>query len=126
MKRLALWVLVGAGVALAGGVAYATIPDGSGVIHACYARSGGALHVIDTASDSCKSTETPLDWNTQGVPGPQGPQGPKGDKGDKGDTGDTGPQGLQGPKGDKGDTGDTGPQGPPGPAGPAGTDGEGV
>jgi hypothetical protein len=41
MKVRLLVPLAVAGLALAGGVAYATIPDG-GVIHGCYARSGGA------------------------------------------------------------------------------------
>jgi hypothetical protein len=30
--------------ALVGGIAYATIPDGNGVIHACFAKSGGVRH----------------------------------------------------------------------------------
>jgi len=30
-------------LALAAGVAYATIPDGQSVIHGCYSKSGGAL-----------------------------------------------------------------------------------
>ena len=29
------------------GAAFATIPDGNGVIHGCYQKSGGALRVID-------------------------------------------------------------------------------
>ena len=60
-------VLVGAvvvglvGVA-AGGVAYADIPEGSGVIHGCYANKGGGLRVIDTdVGQSCDAKkETPL------------------------------------------------------------------
>lgn len=88
------------------GVAYATIPDSNGTIHACYARSGGSLRVIDASVTNCKSTETSLDWNVQGQPGPQGPQGPQGAAGPQG------PQGVSGPQG---------PQGPTGPAGPSGT-----
>jgi collagen triple helix repeat protein len=131
-------------MALAGGVAYATIPDGTGLIHGCYAKSGGALRVIDGSVTNCKTGETSLNWNQAGQPGPPGVQGPKGDKGDpglqgpkgdtgpagpqgaRGDTGATGPQGPQGdtgatgPQGPKGDTGATGPQGPQGPAGPGG------
>ncbi len=98
-RGLLALLAVAAALAVAG-VAYATIPDGNGVIHGCYAKSGGSLRVIDASVTNCKSTETSLDWNVQGPAGPQGPQGP---------------QGLQG------DPGPTGPQGPAGPAGPSGT-----
>ena len=125
-------------------VATASIPDSSGVIHACYLKSLGIVRVIDTGQ-SCSNKETPLTWNQAGPPGPKGdtgatgaqgpkgdtgdagPQGPKGDTGDtgsqgpKGDTGDTGPQGLKGDTGSQGPKGDAGPQGPQGPAGPAGS-----
>lgn len=63
---------------LVGGVAYATIPDGSGIIHACYTKSGGVLRVIDSSSASCGAKETALDWNRQGPPGPQGLEGEPG------------------------------------------------
>lgn len=67
IPRLAA-VVVGAAVCLtAGGVAYAAIPDSSGAIHACYARSSGALRVSDTGS--CTSKETSLSWNTIGPAG---------------------------------------------------------
>jgi hypothetical protein len=59
-------------LALAAGVAYATIPDAQGVIHACYKASGN-LRVI--GSGSCGSGETALDWNQSGPPGPTGPHG---------------------------------------------------
>ena len=49
MKKLMIGVV--AGLALAGGVAYATIPDANGVIHGCYKKSGD-LRVIDPASTS--------------------------------------------------------------------------
>lgn len=91
---------------VAGGVAYATIPDSSGTIHGCYQKSGGALDVIDATVTTCGKSQTELDWNVQGPTGPQGPQGP---------------QGAQGPQGDPGPTGPAGPQGPQGPAGPSGT-----
>ena len=48
----------------AGGVAYAAIPDSSGVIHGCY-NTKGALRVIDTEASppqTCGSRETALDW----------------------------------------------------------------
>ena len=89
------------------------------VINACYNSRNGDLRRVDDPSE-CRSSETALSWNIEGIQGEPGPQGPKGDKGDKGDIGDTGPMGPPGPKGDKGDIGDAGPQGPPGPQGPAG------
>jgi hypothetical protein len=137
--------LIVSGVVLAfgaGGIANATIPDSSGVIHGCYLTNNGQLRVIDTQlGDTCRPSETALDWNHTGPQGPQGPPGPQGPKGDtgatgpqgpqgppgpqgpKGDTGATGPPGPQGPKGDTGATGPQGPQGPPGPQGPKGDTG---
>jgi hypothetical protein len=53
---------------VAGGVAYATIPDSNGVIHACYNKTTGALRVIDpSASQTCVSGEAPLSWNQGGI-----------------------------------------------------------
>jgi hypothetical protein len=55
------------GLAAAAGIAYASIPDSSGVIHGCYKTVGGALRVIDTqAGEKCLSAETPLNWNQTG------------------------------------------------------------
>jgi hypothetical protein len=66
-----------------GAVAYAAIPDGSGVIHGCYSKRDGTLRVIDTATGaSCSAAkESPLTWNQAGPPGPPGPKGDKGDPG---------------------------------------------
>ena len=105
-RRIPAALAIAAGVLLVvAGVAYATIPDSSGAIHGCYARSGGSLRVIDATVTNCKTGETSLDWNVQGQQGPQGSQGPNGP------AGPAGPQGLQGP---------TGSQGPAGPQGPSG------
>lgn len=112
MRRILL-ILAGAGAALlAAGVAYASIPDGSGVIHGCYTKTStgapqpGALRVIDTGlGQTCQANEVPLNWNQQGVRGPTGPQGPQGPQGPKG------PTGSQGPAGPQGQTGPTGPSG---------------
>jgi len=41
------------------GVAYATIPDSSGVVNTCYANAGGALRAVDGAAD-CTKDETHL------------------------------------------------------------------
>jgi hypothetical protein len=67
--------------AIVGGVgfAFASIPDGSGVIHGCYQSKGKAhtLKVIDTSvSANCPSGYKALNWNQTGPQGPQGPAGP--------------------------------------------------
>jgi hypothetical protein len=67
---------VAAAALLAGGVAYATIPDANGVIHGCYQTSKGDLREIDSSSSTCKNGETALDWNQTGPQGPSGPRGP--------------------------------------------------
>lgn len=72
MKRL--FMLLGATVALlAGSVAWATIPDPDGEIHACYAAK--TFRIIDSATSDCKAGETPLEWNVVGPPGPKGDPG---------------------------------------------------
>ena len=88
-----------AALALVGGTAYATIPDGGGVIHGCYSRSGGALRVVDSTVTNCKSGETALQWGVTWTQGPQGLQGPQGPQGPQGQ------QGIQGPPGANGATG---------------------
>jgi hypothetical protein len=67
------------------------------VIHAC-ADGRGTLRMIP-AGESCTSTETPVNWNAQGVPGATGA------------TGATGTQGPAGPAGERGLTGRTGKKG---------------
>jgi len=85
------------------GVAYASIPDQSEIIHGCYKTIDGKLRVIDTgAGDSCGPSETAIDWNQKG---PQGPTGPQGPQGVPGPTGPQGPQGLQGIQGIQGPQG---------------------
>jgi hypothetical protein len=71
-----------AAAALAAGLAYATIPDGQGVIHGCYKANKGDLRVVD--GGQCVAGEVALTWNQtgpQGLPGPAGPQGPSGPAG---------------------------------------------
>jgi hypothetical protein len=121
MKRISKPSL-GAGIVvvalmLAGGVAWASIPDPGGVIHGCYGKSGGNLRVIDNSVTNCAKNETSLNWNMKG---PTGPAGPQGLQGAKGDPGSPGPAGPQGPQGDPGAAGRAGPQGDPGPEGPPG------
>jgi Collagen triple helix repeat (20 copies) len=116
-RTLAILAAALAILAVGGGVALATIPGSDGVIHGCYAKSGGALRVIDASVTTCKTGETSLDWSMTGPQGPAGLQGPKGDPGPQGAKGDPGPQGA------KGDPGPQGPKGDPGPAGTTGTNG---
>jgi hypothetical protein len=86
-----------------GGLAYASIPASSGVIHGCYKTAGTnhAVTVVDSSAQ-CPGGYTSLKWNQTG------PQGPAGEAGPKGATGATGATGPQGP---------AGPTGPPGPSG---------
>lgn len=57
-RRAVAVAAVGTLLAVAG-VAYATIPDSSGVINTCYANTGGALRAVDGAAD-CAKDETHL------------------------------------------------------------------
>jgi hypothetical protein len=90
-------------------VAIGAIPGGDGKIHACYNKSdGGRFRVVDADdAQACKSMETPLVWNQQGVKGDTGPQGPQGPPGPQGEMGPQGPQGEQGPQGPPGPSGST-------------------
>jgi len=81
------------------GVAYATIPDSQGVIHACYKTDNGQLRLVDTGS--CNPSELDISWNQTG---PQGPVGPKGDAGAQGIQGPPGPAGADGQPGISGYT----------------------
>jgi hypothetical protein len=107
-SKLAIAIAAALGTALVGGVAWATIPDSGGVIHACFDSKSGALRVLDAPSHVCGKFETSIDWNQSGAPGPPGPAGANGA------TGPAGPAGPAGP------TGAAGPAGPAGPQGPAG------
>jgi len=62
----ALSVLSGAAV-----LAWAGIPDGEGVIHACYVKSSGVVRVVNDPA-SCRSGESPIEWNVQGPAGEPG------------------------------------------------------
>jgi hypothetical protein len=66
-KRTLIGASVGALLLLAGGIAYAAIPDANGTIHACYKTSNGSLRVIDPgAGGTCNSSETGLSWDSLG------------------------------------------------------------
>ena len=98
-----MFIATAAAVLVAAGVAYATIPDGNGVIQGCYATSGGSLRVIDsTAGAACAKKETAISWNQTGPEGPAGQAGPQGAAGAQGPQGPGGPQGPEGPTGPSG------------------------
>lgn len=106
-KRAARVTLIGLAILGGGaGVAYATatVVGSNTVITACKDNTTGLLRMVSGSSD-CRTSESAVNWNTQG---PQGPAGA------------TGPAGADGPKGDAGETGQAGPPGPTGPQGPAG------
>jgi Collagen triple helix repeat (20 copies) len=135
-RGLAIGVTAVAALALAGGIAYATIPDSSNAFTACMLRNVGTIRLIDKSlPDSnpmshCTQLETQITWNQKGQPGAAGPQGAAGPSGatgpagPQGPKGDAGPQGAQGPQGETGAAGPAGADGPQGPAGPQGPPGE--
>jgi hypothetical protein len=77
MKRI-LTLAGAAALVLAGaGTALASIPDGAGVIHGCYSKSGD-LKIIDPATATCPGGTTPLSWSQTGPQGPAGTSGTDG------------------------------------------------
>ena len=52
---------------LAGGISYASIPDGIGVLHACYkTKTGKSVRFLDTTiAPQCKSGESQITWPTR-------------------------------------------------------------
>jgi hypothetical protein len=61
---------------VAGGIAYAAIPDaGSGTFHACMLKGLGTIRIIDPAQQHCASIETPISFGAKGDPGLQGSPG---------------------------------------------------
>jgi len=94
IRSTRFWLLGAVATVALAGTAYATIPGGDGVIHGCYAKSGGTLRVIDASVTNCKAGETALDWSQHGIPGPTGDRGAPGPAGPQGDPG--APGGLAG------------------------------
>lgn len=80
MKRSFIAGLI-IGALSAGAVAYASIPDGSGVIHACRNKGAGQVRIVDTPSQRCRPDEIALTWNQSGPPGPKGDPGSPGGSG---------------------------------------------
>jgi hypothetical protein len=100
----------------------ASIPDSQGVIHACYAKSTGALRVIDTGHACDPRKEGPeLNWNQRGPTGATGATGANGTNGTNGATGATGTAGPAGATGATGANGTNGTNGATGATGPAGS-----
>jgi hypothetical protein len=67
------WSMVGAVIVcglVAAGVAVATIPDSSGIIHGCYQTNSGNLRVVDNGVQGCRPSETVISWNAVGPRGP--------------------------------------------------------
>jgi hypothetical protein len=101
------------GIMAVASIAYAVVPVPNAdaqttSIRACVTSKTGAVRILTTPSDTCKTGEVLMTWNQQGPTGPQGPAGATGPQGPAGPSGLAGPQGL---------TGATGPAGPQGPAG---------
>jgi hypothetical protein len=99
---------------------------GADHIAACAQKENGQLRVVPDGT-ACRPSESALEWNVEGPPGPPGaagPQGPPGPQGAPGATGPAGASGATGSRGPAGPQGQTGPQGPAGPEGPAGPPGE--
>jgi hypothetical protein len=93
-------------------------------IYACV-NPAGQPRIVESLEE-CKSQETDLWWNREGIQGPVGPQGPQGEVGPQGEQGlqgEVGPQGPQGEVGPQGTQGEVGPQGEQGPQGEVGPQG---
>jgi hypothetical protein len=75
LRRRWVVALVVAGLATAGGVAYATIPDSGGVYTACVLNKVGTIRLIDPSLGSssllahCTALETQITWNQRGADG---------------------------------------------------------
>jgi hypothetical protein len=88
--------------AVAGSVAYATIPGPDNVYSACMLKGIGTIRLIDKSLPStnlmsrCTDKETEVSWNRAGQAGPPGPQGVKGEPGAPGTNGTNGTDGKDG------------------------------
>ena len=80
-------------LALSGGIAYATIPDGGNVYTACMLKNVGTVRLIDPTLPSsnllshCTALETQISWNQQGQKGEPGAPGVAGKNGADGANG---------------------------------------
>jgi hypothetical protein len=82
VRSLVAGCVVGAVIAAGVGVAYAAIPDGSGVVHACFQNVTSAnkpVKLLDTAkSATCPSGWKAVSWNQKGQAGQPGAAGVSG------------------------------------------------
>ena len=109
-RRLWLGAALAAALAAAASVAFASIADTGGVIHACSTDNNLRL----SSTGTCKNNETSISWNQDGPTGPTGATGAAGPTGATGAAGPTGATGATGTRGATGATGATGAAGPPG------------
>jgi hypothetical protein len=118
------------GAALAGGVAWATVPADNSFYTACKLKATGTIRLIDPSGPSisllshCTSYETQITWNQKGLKGDPGAAGTNGTNGVDGKAGATGPKGADGTNGVNGFTGPAGPKGDKGESGAPGADGQ--
>jgi len=108
-RRKALAVPIGAAAVLVLGVglAVASIPDVSGVIHACYQKNQGQTRLVESAAD-CHPSEIAIAWSQTGPQGPPGTPGPQGLPGPQGPPGTPGSSFLAGSSGGQLSTGNHG------------------
>jgi len=91
--------------ALAGGFAWASIPDANNVIHTCYNQATGTFRPIDYPSVQCRNGEKQLDFNQKGPKGDPGTNGTNGINGINGIDGTNGINGIDGKDGQDGVSG---------------------
>lgn len=103
-RRGALALAAAVVVAMAGGIAYAAIPDADGTYHACMLKHVGTIRIIDPDRQRCSTyLEVELSFakqGPQGDPGPAGPAGPPGEDGVDGADGDPFSGTFRSPNGD--------------------------
>ena len=89
MSSMRFAIAVAAIFAIAGGIAYAAIPDaGTGVYHACMLKNIGTIRIIDPDKQHCLSAlETEITFNKQGPAGAPGLNGTNGSNGSNGTNG---------------------------------------
>ena len=105
MKRKRLFTIASGTVvalAIAGSVAYATIPGAGNVYSACMLKGVGTIRLIDKSLPStnlmsrCTDKEIEVTWNQAGQPGPPGDDGAAGASGANGADGADGADGQDG------------------------------
>jgi hypothetical protein len=69
MRRWLTLAAVAGVLLLVGGVAVASVPDSSGVIHGCRKNGDGTLKVIDSATQTCGNGFTALNWDQHAASG---------------------------------------------------------